>query len=250
MNKTKSLDRQSHATAAYMQLVQIVSDQIAKGVLRPGDQLPTEAQFCAQYQVSPMTVRRAVNILVEKGLVSTTHGRGTFVKPLNISQAAFRLEELKEQWTPSGEVAVQLLEATILSADERVSRKLAIPLGQRAIYIRRLVLHDDIPTIYHREYLIYDPKRPVVEAQVQITSLEGLLQGQSGEGLRRGDLSIEAVNLKDEEAQVLQIPTGTAAFYLEHIFYDFNEHPVSWGGFICRADRFKFTTWVGADAVR
>jgi DNA-binding GntR family transcriptional regulator len=244
--KSHALDRGSFEPA-YVQLVRIVSEQIADGRLRPGDQLPTEGQFCSQYDVSPMTVRRAVNILVERGLVNAVHGRGTFVKPLDIGRATFRLEELKEQWT-SGQTEVRLLEASILSADERVARKLNMAPGERAIYIRRVVLQGEIPTIYHREYLIYDPRRPVVEAQLQITSLEGLLQGQSGEGLRRGDLSIAAVNLHAEEANVLQLAAGAAAFYLEHIFYDFQDHPVSWGWFICRSDRFKLTTRVGAGA--
>jgi GntR family transcriptional regulator len=139
------------------------------------------------------------------------------------------------------------LEATIFSADQHVAEKLEISPGERAIHIRRLILEKDIPAMYHREYLVYDPRRPLVEAQLQITSLEGLLQGESSEGLRRGNLTIEAVNLKEEDAKVLQMPTGSAGFCLEHIFYDFNDHLVSWGWFICRADRFKLTTRIGAD---
>jgi GntR family transcriptional regulator len=245
--KNNTIDRRSYEPA-YMQIVRIISQQIAMGVLRSGNQLPSEGQFCAQFNVSPMTVRRAMNILVEKGLVSATQGKGTFVKPLDIGEAVFRLQELKDHWARGSQTTVRLLEARILSADEHVARKLTILPGERAIYIRRLMLQEDVPTMYHREYLIYDPKRPVVEAQLQITSLEGLLQGRSNEGLRRGNLTIESVNLNEEEAGVLQIPAGTAAFYLEHIFHDFNDHPVSWGWFICRADRFKLTTCIGADA--
>lgn len=231
-----------------MQLVRIVSQQIATGILHPGDQLPSEVQLCAQYNVSPMTVRRAMNILVERGLVNATQGKGTFVKPLDIGEAIFRLQELKEHWVQGSQTTVRLLEANILSADERVARKLTISLGERTIYIRRLMFQEDMPTMYHREYLVYDPRRPVVEAQLQITSLEGLLQVESSEGLRRGHLTIEAVNLKEEEARLLHIPTGSAAFCLEHIFHDFSDHPVSWGWFVCRADCFKLTTRIGADA--
>ncbi|MGD0915167.1 MAG: GntR family transcriptional regulator [Thermodesulfobacteriota bacterium] len=241
------IDRKSYEPA-YIQLVRIVSQQIATGILHPGDQLPSEGQFCAQHNVSPMTVRRAINILVERGLVSTTQGKGTFVKPLDIGKAVFRLQELKEHWAPGSQTTIRLLEAIIFSADEHVAQKLEISPGERAIHIRRLILQEDTPAIYHREYLVYDPRRPLVETQLQITSLEGLLQGESSEGLRRGNLTIEAVNLKEEDAKVLQIPTGSAAFCLEHIFYDFNDHPVSWGWFICRADRFKLATCIGADA--
>lgn len=245
--RTKHIDRNSYEPA-YVQLVRIVSQQIAAGTLRPGDQLPSETQFCKQYDVSPMTVRRAINILVERGLVTTTQGKGTFVKPLDMGEAVFRLQELKDHWAQGDQTTVQLLEARIVSADERVAQKLGISPGERAVYITRLLLQEAIPTMYHREYMVYDPRRPVVEAQLQITSLEGLLQGQSSEGLRRGHLTIEAVNLREEEAGVLQIPVGSAAFYLEHIFHDFSDHPVSWGWFVCRADRFKLTTCIGADA--
>jgi DNA-binding GntR family transcriptional regulator len=245
--KTKNIDRNSYEPA-YMQLVRLISEQIANGVLTTGDQLPTEAQFCSQYNISPMTVRRAINILIERGLVSATQGKGTFVKALDIGEAVFRLQEMKAQWAQGTPATVRLLEARIVSADERVARKLGISPGERVIYMRRLVLQEDVPTMYHREYLIYDPRRPLVEAQLQITLLEGLLQGQSCGGLRRGHLTIEAVNLRVEEATALELSTGSAAFYLEHIFYDFDDHPVSWGGFICRSDYFKLTTYIGAGA--
>lgn len=247
MGYENKINRKSYEPA-YIQLVRIVSRQIATGILQPGDQLPSEGQLCAQQKVSPMTVRRAINILVERGLVSTAQGKGTFVKPLDIGKAVFRLQELKEHWAQGGQTTIRLLEATIFSADQHVAEKLKISPGERAIHIRRLIFEKDIPAMYHREYLVYDPKRPLVEAQLQITSLEGLLQGESSEGLRRGNLTIEAVNLKEEDAKVLQMPTGSAGFCLEHIFYDFNDHPVSWGWFICRADRFKLTTRIGADA--
>lgn len=245
--KIKNIDRNSYEPA-YMQLVRLVSEQIANGVLHTGDQLPTEAQFCAQYNVSPMTVRRAINILTERRLVSATQGKGTFVKSLDIGEAVFRLQELKEHWTQGSPPEVRLLEARIVSADERVARKLMIPTGERTIHMRRLILQENVATMYHREYLIYDPRRPVVEAELQITLLEGLLQGQSRGGLRRGHLAIEAVGLREEEALALELPVGSAALLLEHIFYDFDDRPVSWGGFICRADYFKLTTHIGAGA--
>ena len=124
-DKRETINRNSFEPA-YIQIVRIVSEQIAAGILRPGDQLPTEGQFCKQFGVSPMTVRRSINILVERGLVSTTHGKGTFVKSLDMGEAVFRLHELKNQWTGEGETTVRLLEASILSVDEVVAGKLAV----------------------------------------------------------------------------------------------------------------------------
>lgn len=243
MRNRYSIDRDSYEPA-YAQLARILSMQIAEGIYRPGDQLPSEAQLVAQFGVSPMTVRRAINLLLSKGIVSTAQGKGTFVRGLAITEATFRLKEVGEE---DAERTVRLLQATILPADDRVARKLSILPGTRVIYLRRLVSRAEGPTMYHREYLIYDPYRPVVEAELQITSLEGLFKGNGGQGLRRGDLSIEAVTLTQEEADLLEVPASSPAFCLEHIFYDFSNRPVAWGWFICRADRFRLVTRIGPD---
>ncbi len=243
MARKYAIDRDSYEPA-YAQLARILSMQIAEGMYRPGDQLPSEAQLVAQFGVSPMTVRRAINLLLSRGIVSTAQGKGTFVRGLAITEATFRLKEVGEE---EAERTVRLLQATILPADERAARKLSVAPGTRVIYLRRLVSRPDGPTMYHREYLIYDPHRPVVEDELQITSLEGLFKGNGGQGLRRGDLCIEAVSLTQEEADLLNVPPGSPAFCLEHIFYDFSNHPVAWGWFICRADRFRLVTRIGPD---
>ncbi len=238
------IDRNSYEPA-YIQIARIVSEEIADGILHAGDQLPSEAQFRARFKVSPMTIRRAINILVEKSLVRTIQGKGTFVRSLDMGEAVFRLQELREN---RSDTSVKLLEAGIISIDDRVAGKLAISPGHRGIYIRRLILGEGIPAVYHREYLIYDPSRPIVEAQLQITSLAGLLQGEGAPGLRRGSLIMEAINLNEEDAAILHVPPQSAAFSLEHLFYDFEDHPISWGWFIYRADQFRLTARIGAGA--
>jgi DNA-binding GntR family transcriptional regulator len=233
---------------AYAQLANIIRRKIAAGVYRPGDRLPSEGQLCAQYGVSPMTVRRVINMLVESGLVTAFQGKGTFVRPLDLGEATFRLKDLKDQLSSREDGSVRLLEARVVTADERVARKLAIAEGSRVVYIRRLLLQSDIPIMYHREYLLYDPRRPLVEAELDATTMEGLLRGQGSETLQSGELTIEAVILREEEAGLLDAAVASAAFRIEHVFYDLEGSPVSWGWFICRADRFKLRTCIGAGA--
>jgi GntR family transcriptional regulator len=75
----------------YIQIVERIRQQIARGELQPGDQLPTVRQLAADLRVNFNTVARAYRLLDEAGLISTQHGRGTYV------------------WeTPSPEVAQQL----------------------------------------------------------------------------------------------------------------------------------------------
>ncbi|MFO8191575.1 MAG: GntR family transcriptional regulator [Bacillota bacterium] len=229
---------------AYMQLVYILKQQVASGLLRVGDRLPSESQICKQYKVSPMTVRRAINILSDQGIVDTAQGRGTFVRPIKLESATFQLSALQDIFT-STQVAVTILEARILSADERVSQKLKLQDEKRVIYIRRSISLAGEPLLYHREYLIYNPRRALIESELEVTSLRGLFQGESGGDLKYGELSIETTSINEEEALLLKSPAGMAAFNLEHIFYDYSDQPVSWGWFICRGDRLRFTTTLG-----
>lgn len=239
-----TIDRESYEPA-YAQLVRILVGQIAAGSFRPGDRLPSEAQLCERYGVSPMTVRRVVNILADQGLVITERGRGTFVRPLELGTATFDLDILQQLFRDGDQSTVKFLEARITSAAKRVARKLAIEVGDRTVFIRRLIFRGKEPILLHREHVIYDPSRPIVEAEMEVTALRGLFSGGGGSDLKRGDLTIEATILTEEEASQLNSETGAPAFRLEHIFYDFDDHPVSWGWFICSGDRIRFTATIG-----
>ena len=242
--KSDQIDRDAYEPA-YAQLANSLRRQIAEGAFRPGDQLPSEAQLCRTYGISPMTVRRSINLLSDQGVVNTAQGKGTFVKPLELGTAVFDLHELQALFQDAAETAVKLLEVRVVSADERVARKLNINVGANTIYIRRLLTRVGHPIFYHRAYLIYDPTRPIVEAEMDVTSLRGLFSNAVNHSLKRGQLTIEATLLNAEEANILRAPLPSAAFYLEHLFYDFDERPLSWGWFIFHSDQLRFSTQIG-----
>ncbi len=244
-DKVWDIDREAFEPA-YSQLANILQGQIAAGLFRAGDQLPSEAQLRQRYHVSPMTVRRAINILLDKGLVTTAQGRGTFVRGPDITEAVFQLHGLKEYIVQRDRSRVSLLEARVKPATARVARKLNLEPDRWVVYIRRLLLEMDQPVSYHREFLVYDPKRPIVEGELGVTSLQGLIHGNGQNTVQGGVVCIEAVTLREDEAQLLRQPPGRAAFLLEHVFRDFQDQPVSWGWFIWRADQIKFTATVGS----
>jgi DNA-binding GntR family transcriptional regulator len=224
---------------AYLHIANTIAEQIGAGVYRPGDQLPTEPQLRAMFGVSPATIRRAVNILLDRGLVNTTQGKGTFVRSPDLGEAVFRLQEVTDMWTEdAASVDVHLLEMRILPARDKVAEMLQLEPGDPMIFMRRRITRGGLPLIYQVEHVVYDEHRPLVETQLQITSLDGLLQGARGEGIPSGQLTIQACSLDAEAAKSLQVPENSPAFCLEHLF-------LSWGRFLCRADQFRLTTHIG-----
>ena len=100
----------------YIQLSEQVKHAIASGELKPGDQLPTVRQLAADLRVNFNTIARAYRALDEEGIISTQHGRGTFILEPSSERksAALRREDL-EALTEHFLVEVGKLE---FSADE------------------------------------------------------------------------------------------------------------------------------------
>jgi DNA-binding GntR family transcriptional regulator len=243
--KDRGIDRSSYEPA-YQQLVNILRQAIASGTYQAGDQLPTEAELCATYDVSGMTVRRAIGILLDQGLVSTARGRGTFVLPLRLSAASFDLNEFHDLLVDES-VTAKVIEARVVPAAARAAANLAVPPGTRVISIRRLLQRRNEPLFYHRESLIYDPTKPIVESELGVTALRDMFEGSvgAGPGPKYGELIIHASVLTDEEARYVAAPAGSAALVLEHLFYGYNNRPMSWGRFVCRGDLLQFRARVG-----
>jgi GntR family transcriptional regulator len=230
---------------AYLHIANTIAEQIGAGVYRPGDQLPTEQQLRRQFRVSPATVRRAIAILLSRGLVTTTQGKGTFVRAQGIGEAVFRLQEITDTWTGDESVEVRLLEAGIRPAEGRAAEMLNLTLGEPLVYMRRLIERQGTPLVYQVEHVIYDERRPLVESQLQTTSLDGVLAAERGEGMPSGRLTIQAVSLDADEARHLKVPEDSPALCLDHLCLDFQGRPVSWGRFVCRADQFQLSTHIG-----
>src|SRR5512134_254698 len=236
------IDRDSE-TPVYAQLAEGLRQQILKGMYRPGEKLPSENMLVEMSKVSPMTVRRAINLWASQGIVTTTRGSGTFVKEVEMGSASFYLQDLKELFSGGDATTrVKLLEARFRRADGRVARKLHVREGERVIFIRRLLQVGLEPAFYHRGYLINDPKRPVVEAELEVTDLKGLFHGSGSSLIKHGDLYLESTMLEDEEIQLLKLEKPAVGMLLEHIFYDFHDNPVSWGWFVCASTRLRLHT--------
>lgn len=77
----------------YIQIMDQIKSRIASGGLQPGDQLPTVRQMASDLRVNFNTVARAYRLLDEAGLISTQHGRGTYILAPPDEQAAEKLKD-------------------------------------------------------------------------------------------------------------------------------------------------------------
>ena len=239
-------DGPGQVTPAYRRIADTLADRVTSGVYPPGSRLPSGSELCREFGVSSMTVRKAMTMLETRGLVSGVKGRGTFARSVDLSDTSFRLDSLTGEWLDET-AEIRLLSASMTRADDKVATMLAISPGERVIYVRRLVLHNGNPAMYHAEYIVYDPRRPLVESQLQLTSMHAFLDSGRAQRFPRGELTLTAVKLDADSARALGESEGDLALCLEHIFQESDRTPVSWGWFILRAELFRLRARLGPE---
>lgn len=229
---------------AYLQLAETLKQRIVDGSFRCGQKIPSEAALSREHGLALMTVRQAVGVLVERGLLERVPGRGTYVKELSWSGAPFFIDGLVETVRAS-QTKVNIIKSEVRRANGLVAEELGIKLGDSVIFLRRHIQGKEGVLLVQEGYLLLDPTRPVVEAELEATYLTGLFTG-SGQGLiKRAALAIAPILLSDEDAQTLSRPKGSVGFRLAYRFFDSALAPLAVGCFIAPEDKLQLTAQIG-----
>ncbi len=230
---------------AYAQLAAILRRRIAGGQYPPGEKIPSEHSISRQYGLSLMTVRQAIGVLTEQGLVERIQGSGTFVKPIALSESRFDLDSIKEIFQDAEHTRVKVLRISLARAETKTAEMLHLPVGERIILIRRLLLRDSRPVMFHQGHIRCDPTRPVVEAELSLGPLSELFNGHPGSAAKKGELTVIPTVLGEEEAGLLEQPVGTPVFRLEYVVHDFHDAPFGWGWFTAAPETLTLKTKLG-----
>ena len=84
------INRNSHIPL-YIQLSDLIRKQIEQGMIKPGDKLLSESEMIQQYQLGRLTIREALALLANEGLIEKHHGKGTYYKSRNVQKNSFNI---------------------------------------------------------------------------------------------------------------------------------------------------------------
>ena len=227
----------------YAQLADLIRSDITKGKLKKGDMLATEKELGESYGVSRITVRGALSILAEEGLIYRKKGRGTIVKQDKLIRQAPGLLGIHEEIRGSGSVPKTKLVAFKIEDNPLTEIKHSLNLQdkERAVKIERVIYADNEilgTTIAHIPLRIWD-KMGINFKRLGNQSLYRLL-GQSGFNLYEAEETIEVIRADRKTAKQLDVSRGFPLFYLKRTVYTKEGMPIECGLNIFRADKYKF----------
>ena len=228
-----------------MQLAKILKERISSGEFRPGDRIPTASKLADMFDLSLMTVRQAITVLIEEGLVKSVHGSGTFVRKIEVGTTSFSLDSLNRILADRDSLKVSVLQTDIADVQEREREKLQIPADTRVILVKRLIFYCKKPFALQVAYTPFDPNTPVVEDMLDATGLSGFFVNDNPSGYKKGLLRLLPVNFSEDEAELLKITTGDQAFKLEYTYYNYENKPGAYGWFLIPAEKMALESRIG-----
>ncbi|MCW2697524.1 MAG: transcriptional regulator, GntR family [Modestobacter sp.] len=236
------IDRSS-PTPLYFQLAQAIEGAISGGSLPAGSKLENEILLAQRYGLSRPTVRRAVQELVDKGLLVRKRGVGTQVIQPHVRRSV-ELTSLYDDLAHAGEApSTEVLSLERLPATASVAEDLELQEGDDVVVLRRLRRSHGEPLALMTNTL---PGRfaPTLEE----LSERGLYQFLRSQGvhLRVAHQRIGARLARAEEARLLEEPPRAALLTMQRTAFDDHGAPVEVGRHLYRASRYDFeATLVG-----
>ncbi|MFB1100619.1 GntR family transcriptional regulator [Terribacillus sp. JSM ZJ617] len=142
------------STPLYRQIANEIKKDIARGNIKKDEAIPTEKELAAAFQASRVTVRQAIQLLVDENLLYKVHGSGTYVKQQKIEHDIYRLQSFTEEIIKLGKVpSNKLLTFTIMQPEEEIRDRLQLPVEAQVFYIKRLRCADDVPIILEETFM-------------------------------------------------------------------------------------------------
>ena len=223
----------------YLQVKAAITQEIESHG-RPGQAIPSERELTAHFGVARMTLRHAIDTLVEEGVLERVVGVGTFIARPKMDLQV-KLTSYTEDMQRRGMVpAARVLRFEEVPATVAVAREMELDEGTPVVRFRRLLLADGQPMSLDENYLP-SARVPGFLDEPAPTSLYSSLNERYGLVMEWGEDQIEASAASPADAQYLGIDAGSPLLRIQRHAY-VRQNLVDYSVSLYRADRYKL--WV------
>ncbi|MFZ6773909.1 GntR family transcriptional regulator [Undibacterium sp. SXout7W] len=214
----------------YRQLAQTLQQTMESGKLGPNTALPTERDLALTYNVSRDTVRKAIRLLEEQGVLYSDHGRGTFTAPEAVRQmsrslGSFTEDTLKRGGTPGQKILLMENVAASMAISSLLQIEQQVPL----LRIKRLRLMNGAPVGLQDSYLKLPPGAKLERKELERAgSLYRILIDKFGIDPSESLESVGAVAAVADDVTLLDVSLGTPLLVCERVMLSDRRDPIEY----------------------
>lgn len=205
--------------ALYIQIARKLEQEIGS-LYSPGDGLPAEAALALRFGVNRHTLRRAIEELIDAGLLERRHGRGVFVTDAQLDYHVTSATRFNEALNALGVTTdSQIVRNQTIPANERVAERLGINLAEPVLWLETLRIADGRPFCVSSHFISVR-RFPDVATQYQGGSLHQFLTTVHGCILRRTESLVTAVLPQGDDARLLGMPQNKPVLRVKSLNVD------------------------------
>lgn len=232
----------------YQQVAELISADVERDGLHPGDRLPSERVLCERVGVSRMTLRAALGLLVDRGLVVSSAARGWFVAPGPARELTSPVLGFSELAAAQGlRVSSRVLTASVRGADLDEAEVFRMAPGAALFELRRVRYLDDLAIAVDHSRVPAALVPDIEAVDFTSASLYELLRAAPEPVLAvSAEYSVEAVTADPEDVVLLDVPDGVPLLVATQRTYDRDGRPFELGSTRYRGDRYRFRAHIGA----
>ena len=203
----------------YQQLSEKIKQQITDGKLKAGDKLMTEAEFSQHFEVSRITVRKAIELLADDGFVVRKQGIGTFVAEKKLHRVVDnQIISFTEMSKMDGHVpSAELITVEWMIPDGSIAKRLKVDENEKVLRIVRL-----------------RKKENLLGSTYEFFHNHGLIPTHSVK-------TVEICYATPEEAQRLGVPEKHALLLQKDEVFDQDDEVLHYSKLLTNPQRYRLT---------
>ncbi len=225
-----------------------IADRIRDGHFGADEQLPSENEFCRRFDVSRLTVRRALQTLEADGYIYRRQGLGSFVADRRLAQGLVRLTDFAQDMARAGlEASSRILHRRHEAAPDDVAARLGIDPGTRVLRLDRLRLGDGHPVALDRTWLPPYYAQLLEGHDLEARTIYEVLEGEYGIPAYSGRYRLTAIAAELDVAGPLAVPRGSPLLLIERLSRTAGDRPLYFQRRYYRSDRVSYELEVARD---
>jgi GntR family transcriptional regulator len=223
----------------YAQLEKILYGRISSGHYESGSLIPSETQLGEEFEVSRITVRKAIEGLVSEGLLTKRRGKGTVVNAPKFIDDTFNLQSFSEKTDKSlHQFSTEVLDIQKVVATSLIAFHMGIDEGTPILYIKRLRYSDGKPIGVFDNYILGNIGLGIEEDYSK--SLYKLIEEKCGILIKEAKREVSSILADNETVQLLNLEKSDPILSLRTYSYNSNMQVVEYSEGCYRADSYKF----------
>lgn len=226
----------------YQQIAKIVRNKILSGDYPLGSKLPTENELCSAYGVSRVTIRKALGLLTQKGMLTSIPSKGTFVaeekikKTVHDGRVLSFSEMCRQQGMSPGSKTVRL---DVVEPTEEEVQLLTLPPQEKLIVLERVRYANSTPVVLERSKFPESSFSFLMDLDLTNASLYEFLQKKMGVVFTKSCRTVELAFADYSTSRHLKVSLGAPLLFIDGTITDATNKYLHISQQFCSGSKFK-----------